>query len=127
MENRMSSRRHFLTTTGLGCVGLSAYQQRFPASLSAAELWNSPTAAGPVPDKTPLNARTTRVIERDAYRIENVIFESRPGYFVTANLCGKRTASRHRAMPAMRISRAGRDRRLPLAVRNTDTRRPDEA
>jgi len=41
---------------------------------------------GPVPDKTPLNARTTRVIERDAYRIENVVFESRPGYFVTANL-----------------------------------------
>lgn len=41
---------------------------------------------GPIPDKTPLNARTTRVIERDTYRIENVIFESRPGYFVTANL-----------------------------------------
>ncbi len=41
---------------------------------------------GPIPDKTPLNARTTRVIERETYRIENVIFESRPGYFVTANL-----------------------------------------
>ncbi len=41
---------------------------------------------GPFPEKTPLNARTTRVIERDTYRIENVIFESRPGYFVTANL-----------------------------------------
>ena len=41
---------------------------------------------GPIPEKTPLNARTTRIIERDTYRIENVIFESRPGYFVTANL-----------------------------------------
>ena len=41
---------------------------------------------GPFPEKTPLNARTTRVVERDTYRIENVIFESRPGYFVTANL-----------------------------------------
>ena len=41
---------------------------------------------GPFPEKTPLNARTTRVIERDAYRIENVIFESRPGFFITANL-----------------------------------------
>ena len=41
---------------------------------------------GPFPEKTPLNARTTRVIERDTYRIENVIFESRPGFFVTANL-----------------------------------------
>lgn len=41
---------------------------------------------GPWPEKTPLNARTTGVIERDAYRIEKVIFESRPGFPVTANL-----------------------------------------
>ena len=33
---------------------------------------------GPFPEKTPLNARSTRVIERDGYRIENVVFESRP-------------------------------------------------
>ena len=41
---------------------------------------------GPEPKRTPLNARVTRVVDRDAYRIENVIFESRPGFFVTANL-----------------------------------------
>ena len=41
---------------------------------------------GPLPEKTPLNARTTGVVERDRYRIENVIFESRPGFLVTANL-----------------------------------------
>ena len=41
---------------------------------------------GPLPEKTPLNARTTGVVERDQYRIENVIFESRPGFPVTANL-----------------------------------------
>ena len=41
---------------------------------------------GPWPQKTPLNARVTKVTERDAYRIENVIFESRPGFPVTANL-----------------------------------------
>jgi dienelactone hydrolase len=41
---------------------------------------------GPEPEKTPLNARTTSTVERDAYRIENVIFESRPGLFVTGNL-----------------------------------------
>lgn len=41
---------------------------------------------GPLPDKTPLNARVTRVVERDAYRVECVIFESRPGFPVTANL-----------------------------------------
>lgn len=41
---------------------------------------------GPWPEKTPLNPRVTGVVERDAYRIEKVIFESRPGFLVTANL-----------------------------------------
>jgi dienelactone hydrolase/pimeloyl-ACP methyl ester carboxylesterase len=41
---------------------------------------------GPWPEKTPLNPRVTSVVERDQYRIENVIFESRPGFLVTANL-----------------------------------------
>ena len=41
---------------------------------------------GPMPAKTPLNPRITATIERDAYRIENVIFESRPEFLVTANL-----------------------------------------
>jgi cephalosporin-C deacetylase-like acetyl esterase len=41
---------------------------------------------GPFPQKTPLNPRVMRVVERDAYKIENVIFESRPGFLVTANL-----------------------------------------
>ncbi|MEY4939297.1 MAG: hypothetical protein RIQ93_1032 [Verrucomicrobiota bacterium] len=52
---------------------------------------------GPWPEKTPLNPRVTGVVERDVYRIEKVIFESRPGFFVTANLylpklSGKRPA-----------------------------------
>src|SRR5688572_4106153 len=41
---------------------------------------------GAFPAKTPLNARVTRVLERDGFRIENVIFDSRPGFPVTANL-----------------------------------------
>jgi len=41
---------------------------------------------GPWPEKTPLNPRITGVIERDAYRIEKVIFESRPNFLVTGNL-----------------------------------------
>ncbi len=41
---------------------------------------------GPWPEKTPLNARTTAKVERDDYTIENVIFESRPDFLVTANL-----------------------------------------
>ena len=41
---------------------------------------------GPMPPKTPLNARVTGAIDRDSYRIENVVFESRPDFLVTANL-----------------------------------------
>jgi dienelactone hydrolase/pimeloyl-ACP methyl ester carboxylesterase len=41
---------------------------------------------GPEPERTPLNPRVTGVVERDAYRIEKVIFDSRPGFPVTANL-----------------------------------------
>lgn len=41
---------------------------------------------GPWPEKTPLNARVTGIEERDTYNIEKVIFESRPGFPVTANL-----------------------------------------
>lgn len=41
---------------------------------------------GPLPGKTPLNPRVMGRVERDAYTIENVIFESRPGFLVTGNL-----------------------------------------
>jgi cephalosporin-C deacetylase-like acetyl esterase len=41
---------------------------------------------GPFPAKTPLNPRVTGKVERDAYTIEKVIFESRPNFLVTANL-----------------------------------------
>jgi dienelactone hydrolase len=41
---------------------------------------------GPHPEKTDLNPRVTGVVERDGYRIEKVIFESRPNFPVTANL-----------------------------------------
>ncbi|HPA18667.1 MAG TPA: prolyl oligopeptidase family serine peptidase [Verrucomicrobiae bacterium] len=40
----------------------------------------------PFPEKTPLNPKVTGVVERDPYNIEKIIFESRPGFYVTANL-----------------------------------------
>jgi len=44
------------------------------------------SAFGPFPAKTPLNPKITGVLERDTYKIEKLIFESRPGFLVTANL-----------------------------------------
>lgn len=43
-------------------------------------------AFGPEPERTPLNAKITGVLERETYRIEKVLFESRPGMLVAANL-----------------------------------------
>ena len=40
---------------------------------------------GGFPEKTPLRARVTGTLERDGYRVEKVIYESQPGFFITAN------------------------------------------
>lgn len=41
---------------------------------------------GGFPAKTPLNAKVTGEVRRRGYRVEKVLFESRPGAFVTGNL-----------------------------------------
>lgn len=38
------------------------------------------------PQKTPLNARITGALEREGYRIEKLVYESLPGFRVTANV-----------------------------------------
>lgn len=56
-----------------------AYRQQFRAKLME-------SLGGPFPERTPLNPSVTGIIERNGYRIEKVIFESQPGFYVTANL-----------------------------------------
>src|SRR4051794_37552694 len=41
---------------------------------------------GDRPERTPLNARVAGTLDRGDFRIEKIIFESRPGFYVTANL-----------------------------------------
>ena len=43
-------------------------------------------ALGPFPERSPLNGKTTGALEGDGYRIERVVYESRPNHHVTANL-----------------------------------------
>lgn len=44
-------------------------------------------ALGGLPsERTPLNARTVATLDRDGYKIEKVVFESQPRFYVTANL-----------------------------------------
>jgi len=57
---------------------IEEYQKRLRAFLD--------DRLGPWPERTPLNARTVARREFDDYRVENVIFESRPNFHVTATL-----------------------------------------
>ncbi|HKJ69195.1 MAG TPA: alpha/beta hydrolase family protein [bacterium] len=41
---------------------------------------------GPFPERTPLNARVVGTAEKDEYRIEHIIYESQPGFYVTSSL-----------------------------------------
>lgn len=40
----------------------------------------------PLPERTPLKAKVTGTVERDAFRVEKVHFQSKPGLYVTGNL-----------------------------------------
>lgn len=53
---------------------------------------------GGLPTKTPLNARTVSTLDFPSYRIEKVVFESVPGFHVTANLYVPKSAGRHPAI-----------------------------
>jgi dienelactone hydrolase len=60
-----------------------------PAAIRAYQGWARETfvrLAGGLPERTPLNARTIGAFERARYRVEKLVYESRPGFFVPANL-----------------------------------------
>lgn len=73
-EQRGNERRATLRTKADAEAYVTSVQQRIRQSF------------GPFPEKTPLNARVTGTVDRDAYRVDKVIFESRPGFPVTGNL-----------------------------------------
>ncbi len=41
---------------------------------------------GPFPAKTPLNAKVIRTLDKGDYKVEHIIFESLPGFYVTSSL-----------------------------------------
>jgi len=59
------------------------------------QLWTM--LGGPL-ERTPLNPRVTGTVERPGYRIEKLIFESRPQLYVTANLYLPAAPGRHPAI-----------------------------
>jgi cephalosporin-C deacetylase-like acetyl esterase len=61
----------------------------------AEQVWKM--LGGPL-ERTPLNPRVTGIVERHGYRVEKLVFESRPRVYVTANLYLPSTAGRHPAI-----------------------------
>lgn len=59
---------------------------------------------GPFPEKTPLNATVTRTIEKDDYRVEHIVFESQPGFFVTSSLFIPTGSGNNRAPAVLYVS-----------------------
>ncbi len=74
IENKQNARREQLKTRADAEAYVRDVQKRIALSF------------GPFPKRTPLKPRITGKVERDQYTIEKVIFESRPGFLVTANL-----------------------------------------
>jgi hypothetical protein len=56
---------------------------------------------GPFPEKTPLNAKIMRSIERDSFRLEHIVFESQPGFYVTSSLFIPGHLKKNRKAPAV--------------------------
>jgi hypothetical protein len=41
---------------------------------------------GPFPEKTPLNSKITRIVDKDSFKVEHIVYESQPGFFVTSSM-----------------------------------------
>jgi hypothetical protein len=56
---------------------------------------------GPFPEKTPLNAKIIRIVNKDSFRVEHIIYESQPGFFVTSSMFIPGGLKKNRKAPAV--------------------------
>jgi dienelactone hydrolase len=83
-----------MATTFLRNQVISASHRATPASVSAFEIERKrrkhellrTLGLDPMPARTPLNAHITGSIKRDGYRIDKLVFESRPKFYVTCHV-----------------------------------------
>src|SRR5690606_12200503 len=60
-----------------------------PDTIRERQVWVRETfwrLTGGMPERTPLNTRVTGGFDRERYRVENLVYESRPGLHIAANL-----------------------------------------
>jgi dienelactone hydrolase len=80
--------------TGIANRQLAARRQSVAGIKTAADLDRRRDAIrknflrmiGGLPERTPLHLRTTGTLDRDGYRVEKLVYESQPKFYVTANL-----------------------------------------
>ena len=81
----------------LAAIARDAYERRNQAlaqlttvdAIRARQRWARDTfwqLIGGMPERTPLEQRTTGTFERDGYRVEKIVYQSRPGLYIPANL-----------------------------------------
>lgn len=75
---------------------IQAYQQKLKKFMTA--------QLGGFPERVPLEARTVKTLDQDGYRVENVIFVSRPNHHVTANLYLPDSASSSSPVPGVVVA-----------------------
>lgn len=56
---------------------------------------------GPFPAKTPLNAKIVRTVKKEGYKVEHIIFESQPGFYVTSSLFIPESLKKGKKAPAI--------------------------
>jgi len=56
---------------------------------------------GPFPEKTPLNPKIIRTIQKDGYRVEHIVFESQPKFYVTSSLFIPSSPEKNQKAPAI--------------------------
>ncbi|RZS75041.1 alpha/beta hydrolase family protein [Pseudobacter ginsenosidimutans] len=75
---------HYLEQRAKGIAGIKTLAQ-----WKERQLWTRKKlqeVTGAFPSRTPMNEKITRTIEKEDFRIEHIIYESQPGYYVTASL-----------------------------------------
>lgn len=56
---------------------------------------------GPFPEKTPLNAKIVKVIKKEKFTVEHIVFESQPQFYVTSSLFIPNNIKKNRKNPAI--------------------------
>ena len=81
----------------LAAIARDAYERRNQAlaqlttadAIRARQRWVRDTfwqLIGGMPERSPLDQRTTGSFQRDGYRVEKIVYQSRPGLYIPANL-----------------------------------------